>query len=85
MDGISKPAITRLARKAGIKSMSDDCVTTIRNIIGMELSRTLNVVFVVNEQRNTKTIMPDDVFDALSLRGYSLTKSEQFGKSTCSR
>jgi len=85
MEGISKPSITRLARKAGIKSMSDDCITTIRNIIGIELSKVIDSILVVNEQHNTKTIMCDDVFDALRLKGYTLAKSEQFGKTTCSR
>jgi len=85
MDGISKPAITRLARKAGVKSMSDDCVTTIRNIIGMELTKVLQSVLIINEQRNTKTIMSDDVFEALRLKGYTLAKSTHFGKSTCGR
>ena len=32
--GITKPALTRLARKAGVKSMSENCINCItKNII----------------------------------------------------
>ena len=38
MDNITKPSITRLARKAGVKSLSDDCYNNIRGIVGVYLS-----------------------------------------------
>jgi len=76
--GFTKPAITRLARRAGVKSMSDDCVNPIRNLIGMELDRILSTVLIVNEQHATKTIMPDDIYEALGLLGTHVAKTEEF-------
>ena len=35
--GFTKPAITRLARRAGVKSMSDDCVDVVRSMIALKL------------------------------------------------
>jgi len=76
--GFTKPAITRLARRAGVKSISDECMNPIRNIIGMELERILSTVVVVNQQHATKTIMPDDVYDALGLLNINVAKTEEF-------
>lgn len=76
--GFTKPAITRLARRAGVKSMSDDCVVPIRNLIGMELDKILQTTLIVNQQHATKTIMPDDVYDALAICGIHVAKTEEF-------
>ena len=37
MEKITNPSINRLARRAGVKSLSNDCYDTVRNLIGMEL------------------------------------------------
>ena len=76
--GFTKPAITRLARRAGVKSMSDDCINPIRNLIAMELDKILQTTLIVNQQHSTKTIMPEDVYDALSLYGIHVAKTEEF-------
>lgn len=76
--GFTRPAITRLARRAGVKSISEDCITPLRNILSMELDRILYTVAVVNQQHTTKTIMPDDVYDALTLLGINVAKTEDF-------
>ena len=76
--GFTKPAITRLARRAGVKSMSDDCVIPIRNLIGMELDKILQIAVIVNQQHSTKTIMPDDIYDALTILGTNVAKTEEF-------
>ena len=46
--GFTKPSITRLARRAGVKSMSDDCVDTIRSLIGVELNEIVRMAVILN-------------------------------------
>lgn len=75
MEGITKPALTRIARRAGIKSLSDDCFDTIRNLIGMKLTEVIKVISIVNSEHQTKTIMSSDVYEALHLMNYNVTES----------
>ena len=72
---ITKPSLSRLARRAGVKSLSEDCYKEINNFIVETLSKVLKTVLIVNSERNTKTIMPDDIYDSLSLNGYNFTTS----------
>ena len=69
MDELSKPCILRLARMAGVKSLSDDCYPTIRNLIGMKLNEIISNVIIVNDCHQTKTVMSSDVYKALELSG----------------
>ena len=75
MEGITKPALTRLARRGGVKSLSDDCFETIKNLIGIKLYEIINVVLIVNSERQTKTIMSNDIYEALHLLNYNITQS----------
>ena len=75
MDGLSKPCISRLARMAGAKSLSDDCYDTIRNLIGMKLNEVVSNIVAVNNTHQTKTIMSNDVYKALELSGVLITES----------
>jgi histone H3/H4 len=75
MEGLSKPCISRLARMAGVKSLSDDCYDTIRNLIGMELNKIVSNIIVVNDSSQTKTIMSSDVYKAFELSGILITES----------
>jgi histone H3/H4 len=75
MDGLSKPCISRLARMAGSKSLSDDCYDTIRNLIGMKLNEVISNIIIVNDSHQTKTIMSNDVYKALELSGILITES----------
>ena len=85
MENITKPSITRLARRAGVKSLSDDCYNNIRNIVNKQLSDIIVAALVVNSEHNTKTLMPDDIYEALRLRGYNVTQSTDLGTSTCAK
>jgi histone H3/H4 len=85
MDHITKPSITRLARRAGVKSLSDDCYNTIRGIIGEYLSDIIVASLVVNSEHNTKTLMPEDIYEALRLRGYNVSQSHDLGTTTCAK
>ena len=75
IDNISKPSITRLARQSGIKSLSEDCFETIRNIIDTKVDEIVKAILVVNSEHQTKTIMVNDVYEALNLLNYNITES----------
>lgn len=85
INDITKPSITRLARRAGVKSLSDDCFDTVRQIIYIHLDEIIKASLVVNSEHNTKTLMSDDIYDALGLIGYNVTQSRELGTSTCSK
>ena len=74
--GFTKPAITRLARRSGVKSMSDDCVDTIRSLIGVELNEIIRIAVIMNEQNSTRTVMTDDIYNALHFLNINLAKTE---------
>jgi len=85
MDHITKPSITRLARRAGVKSLSEDCHNNIRVIADEYLSDIIVAALVVNSEHNTKTLMPEDIYEALRLRGYNVTQSHDLGTTTCAK
>lgn len=85
MDGITKPSITRLARKAGVKSISDDCFDVIRALLKSELGEIITASLIVNSEHQTKTLMAEDVYDSLTLLGYNTTHSTELGTTTCSK
>jgi histone H3/H4 len=76
--GFTKPAITRLARRAGVKSMSDECIVPLRHLVAIKLDEILRTTLIVNSQHATKTIMPDDVYEAFSLCGINVARTEEF-------
>lgn len=82
---ITKPSITRLARRAGIKSMSDECYNTVRTLVAAYLAEIIITALVVNSEHNTKTLMPDDIYEALRLRGYNVAQSHDLGTTTCTK
>ena len=83
MERITKPSINRLARRAGVKSVSEECHDTIRNLIGMELNTIIKTVLIVNSQNQTKTVMVKDVYDALHLLNHNITESSDLNTSAC--
>jgi histone H3/H4 len=83
MEYITKPSITRVARRAGVKTMSEDCYTFIHDTIGQKIEEIMKVALVVNGARSTKTLMLDDIHYALSLKGYNVAKSTDIGTGTC--
>ena len=85
MDGITKPSLTRLARRAGVKSLSDDCYDTIRTMVNKKLNEVVNTSLIVNSEHQTKTLMVEDVYNALSLLGYNVAQSDDLGVTTCSK
>jgi histone H3/H4 len=85
MEHITKPSITRLARKAGVKSLSEDSYSAIYNIADKELEQILSTVLITNNQHNTVTIMPEDVYEAFKMNGLNIAKSTQLSSTTCNK
>lgn len=82
---LTKPSLTRLARKAGVKSVSEECFPYIRAIITRKLNQVITQALIVNSEHQTKTLMIDDVYDALELCGENVTKSTNIGTSTITK
>jgi histone H3/H4 len=80
MDTLTKPALTRIARRAGVKSLSDDCFEPMRNLIGIKLSELIKTSIIVNSEHQTKTIMSNDIYQALHLLNYNVTESSDLNK-----
>lgn len=82
---ITRPSITRLARRAGIKSVSEDCFNNVRALIDQRLDSVIRAALVVNSEHQTKTLMPEDIYEALALTGQNLTMSHDLGTSTVAK
>jgi histone H3/H4 len=82
---ITKPSITRLARCAGVKSVSEECFVLIRSLINTKLEEIVRITMLVNSEHHTKTLMSDDIYDSISFSGVNLTQSSDIGVSTCSK
>lgn len=79
---ITNPAIIRLARKAGIKNFSAGCYPVVGELIEEELKRIIHVIKIVNDERETKTIMKGDVYQAFNLLNEKITHSEHLNGQT---
>ena len=76
MENLSKPAIVRLARRAGVKSVSEDCYPKVRSHIDQILNDVVRSIIVVHKQNKTKIIMSNEVYKALESRGYNVAQSD---------
>lgn len=85
MEGITKPAIIRLSRRSGIKSLSDDCYDVVRKVIEEKLDDVIRSVMIVNSEHNTKTIMVNDIYNTLHLLGENVTQSNELSTTTCAK
>lgn len=85
INDITKPSIIRLARRAGVKSISDDCFDAIRQIILDHLESVIQAGIVVNSEHQTKTLMSDDIYDAFFIMGNNVTQSNELGTTTCNK
>lgn len=82
---LTRPSITRLARRAGIKSVSDDCFDLIRAFITIHLNQIIRASLVVNSEHQTKTFMSEDVYEALALSNINLAQSSELGTITINK
>ena len=82
---ITRPSITRLARKAGVKSIADECYNNIRAIIEHKLHSVIKNAIVVNSEHQTTSLMPEDVHDAITLSCENLAQSHNLGTNTINK
>ena len=82
---ITRPSITRLARKAGIKSISEECYDIIRKIIYQRLDEVICSSMLINSEHQTKTLMVEDIYESLALLGENLTQSNNLGTNTVNK
>ena len=85
MEHITKPSITRVARRGGVKSVSDECFNPIRHIISSKLDEIIKAAIVVNSEHQTKTLMTEDIYDAFTVLKCNVTQSNDLGATTCSK
>tara|TARA_A100001011_G_C14318207_1_gene848979 strand:- start:2864 stop:3106 length:243 start_codon:yes stop_codon:yes gene_type:complete len=76
-DYITKPSISRLGKKAGVKSIADDTFKIIQEYLNDELESIIKKIIIMNNEQNTKTIMIDDVYKAFNLSGIYLAQSNE--------
>lgn len=74
MDYITKPSITRLARRAGIKNLSNNCNEIIKDLIDEKLEEIISVTLLINSNNQTKTLMVKDIYDALQILGENIAQ-----------
>lgn len=79
---LTKPSLTRLARCAGVKSLSDNCYDVLRKLVDDKLEEVIRITMIVNSLKHTKTLMTEDLQDAISLMGTKLSDSNCIGTNT---
>ena len=72
MSDISKQGIIRLARKAGVKSLSNKCVNVIRELMYERVEELLKIMIIFNENKKNKIILLDDLVKSLEYEGINL-------------
>ena len=82
---LARPSLMRIARRGGIKSLSEDCYPEMRDIVNNQLEEILRVAMIVNGEKHTKTLMVEDIYETLALMGHHVTRSSDLGTTTCSK
>lgn len=82
---ITRPSITRLARRAGVKSISEHCFANVRALVSQRLHIIIQNALVINSEHQTKTLMADDIYEALAMMGENLAQSHDLGTTTVSK
>ena len=72
IQGITKPAIRRLARRGGVKRMSGIIYEETRGILKLYLENVIRDVVTYTEHAKRKTVTALDVVYALKRRGQTL-------------
>ncbi|KAL7957511.1 histone-fold-containing protein [Trichoderma compactum] len=72
VQGITKPAIRRIARRGGVKRISGMIYQDIRGVMESFLQEVLKDVVTYVEYRKAKTVTLEDVLHSLKRRGRTL-------------
>lgn len=76
IQGITKGAITRLARKAGIKRLSGLLYEEIRGVLKVHLEEVVRVAVVFAENRRAKRVTGEDVRNAYQYLGHPMVETD---------
>ena len=82
MEKLTKPAITRLARRGGVKSLSEDSHQKIRDNVEQHLDDLVRQIIIIHKQNKTKSFMSTEVYKALESLGYNVAQSDDINIST---
>ncbi|EGR51703.1 uncharacterized protein TRIREDRAFT_55201, partial [Trichoderma reesei QM6a] len=77
IQGITKPAIRRLARRGGVKRISATIYDEMRKVLKIFLEDVLRDACTYVEYRNAKTVTVEDVLHSLRRRGRTLYGFDQ--------
>jgi histone H3/H4 len=77
--GITKPALLRLGRRAGVKRISGTVYEETRSIIKVQLENLVRTAVTITEHLRRKTVEPSDVFAAARLHGTPLVANAVTG------
>ncbi|GIZ41353.1 hypothetical protein CKM354_000465900 [Cercospora kikuchii] len=77
IQGVTKPAIRRLARRGGVKRISGDIYEALRVALKVRVTEILEKVCVALQYQKRKTITTIDVVSALNRLGSPITGFER--------
>merc|ERR1711937_623788 len=72
IDGVTRPAIRRMARRGGVKRLASLSYEAIRTVLRQFLHRLLHDVVAYTEHGKRKTVLPQDVIHALGRIGRTI-------------
>lgn len=81
LDGISKSDIRRLARRGGVKRMSQEMYHETRDILKQYIQRIIGTALVYTEYASRKTVTVYDIIHALKYEGRTLFGYERVNAS----
>jgi histone H3/H4 len=82
MEYITKSSISRLAKRAGIKNLSEDSYQAINKIIEKDVKDLVKILLIANCENNNKTININDIYNCFSIKGYNVSYSDDINTST---
>ncbi len=73
----TRPSILKIARKAGVKSLSDDCYALLDTYMAMRIEQLVKQGISIHKVRGGKVLLPDDIQQALKLNGVFRTNGDE--------
>ena len=73
MEKLPKTVVTKMARKAGIKTISDDTESIIIDIVNNTLSDVLKHSIIASEEVDSKILSKKNIIDGMSLMNINVT------------
>lgn len=70
IQGVTNPAIHRMALKAGVKKISSECYDEVRAYVEYLVKETVKESLVYTKSAGRKTIMSKDIINAIESQGH---------------